>query len=61
MNPSTLPQHVETWLQIVRQQAEGLQFGSIQITVHEDRVTMVEKTERVRFNSASQRSSDAKN
>lgn len=37
------------WLEIVKQQVASLKFGVVQITVHESRVTQIEKTERVRF------------
>lgn len=37
------------WLELVRQQVDSLRFGVVQITVHDSRVTQVEKTERVRL------------
>ncbi len=37
------------WLDVVRQNAANLKFGSIQITVHEGRVTQVESIEKTRF------------
>ncbi len=37
------------WLEIVRQNVAGLRFGSVQITVHEGRVTQVESIEKTRF------------
>ena len=40
------------WLEVVRERADGLRFGTIQIVIHEGRVTQVESTERVRFASA---------
>ena len=42
----------ETWLEIVRQKVEAIRFGSVQIVVHEGRVTQVESTEKTRFNDA---------
>lgn len=39
------------WLEVVRKKAEGLRFGSIQIIVHEGRVTQVESLEKTRFPS----------
>ena len=40
------------WLEVVRQKAANLRFGSIQITVHEGRVTQVESIEKTRFVAA---------
>ena len=40
------------WLEIVRQKAANLRFGSIQITVHEGRVTQVESIEKTRIVAA---------
>ena len=37
------------WLQVVRDKVARLQFGSVQITVHDGRVTQVESLERTRF------------
>ena len=37
------------WLALVRRQVESLRFGVVQITVHERRVTQIDKTERVRL------------
>lgn len=37
------------WLEVVRKNAANLRFGSIQITVHEGRVTQVESVEKTRF------------
>jgi len=38
------------WLEVVRSKAEALRFGSIQIIVHEGRVTQIESVEKTRFN-----------
>lgn len=37
------------WLEVVRKKVEELRFGSIQIIVHEGRVTQVESLEKTRF------------
>jgi hypothetical protein len=37
------------WVELVRQKVEALEFGSVQIVVHESRVVQVESTERYRF------------
>ena len=36
-------------LEVVRQQVGSLQFGVVQITVHESKVVQVERTEKVRI------------
>ncbi len=37
------------WLELVRQQVASLKFGTVQITVHDARVTQVERVEKVRL------------
>lgn len=37
------------WLEIVRNNVTNLRFGSVQITVHDGRVTQVESIEKTRF------------
>jgi hypothetical protein len=39
----------EVWLAIVRRKVEAMRFGSVQIVVHEGRVTQVESTEKTRL------------
>ena len=54
--PSNKPSHNESvpeWLEVVRSKAEALRFGSIQITIHEGRVTQVESIEKTRFQAQS--------
>ncbi len=40
------------WLEIVRNNVSNLRFGSVQITVHDGRVTQVESIEKTRFVTA---------
>jgi hypothetical protein len=40
------------WLEIVRKNVANLRFGSVQITVHDGRVTQVESIEKTRFVAA---------
>lgn len=40
---------VESWVDIVRQKVGAMRFGSVQIIVHEGRVTQVESTEKTRL------------
>jgi hypothetical protein len=51
---ATLPPEpaTEAWLDIVRQKVEAMRFGSVQIVVHEGRVTQVESTEKTRLPDA---------
>jgi hypothetical protein len=49
-NTNTEPT-AESWLEIVRQRVEAMRFGSVQIVVHEGRVTQVESTEKTRLPS----------
>ena len=37
------------WLKLVRDRVSGLRFGTVQIVVHEGRVTQVDSTERTRL------------
>lgn len=37
------------WINIVRRKVEAMRFGSVQIIVHEGRVTQVESTEKTRL------------
>jgi hypothetical protein len=37
------------WLELVRQQVSSLKFGTVQVTVHDGRVTQVERVEKVRL------------
>ncbi len=39
------------WLEIVRSKVEGLNFGVVQIVVHDCKVTQIERTEKTRLDS----------
>lgn len=39
----------EAWVEIVRRKVDSMRFGSVQIVVHEGRVTQVESTEKTRL------------
>jgi len=47
--PAAQQETDESWLAVVKKKIEGIRFGSIQITVHEGRVTQVEAVEKTRF------------
>lgn len=52
MTTSSSPdQEIASWLKVVESKVAALRFGSVQIIVHEGRVTQVESTEKVRFAS----------
>jgi hypothetical protein len=55
--PSTNPQIViqsaaPEWLQLVRGKVESLSYGVVQIVVHGNQVTQIERTEKTRFDSS---------
>ena len=37
------------WLRVVQQKVESLQFGVVQLVVHDGRVTQIERTEKTRL------------
>lgn len=37
------------WVQLVKQSVKGLQFGVVQIVVHNAKVVQIEKTEKLRI------------
>jgi hypothetical protein len=39
----------EPWIDVVRRKVGAMRFGSVQIVVHEGRVTQVESTEKTRL------------
>jgi len=39
------------WLRLVRQHVNSLKYGTVQITVHDSRVTQVERSEKVRLDN----------
>ena len=47
--PSISDSSPTDWLEIVRRNVANLRFGSVQITVHDGRVTQVESIEKTRF------------
>lgn len=40
------------WLNLVRGKVESLRYGVVQIVVHDNQVTQIERTEKTRFDSA---------
>ena len=41
------------WVEIVREKVRTLQFGVVQIVVHDSKVTQIERTERTRLRGGS--------
>jgi hypothetical protein len=37
------------WMELVRQKVESLDFGVVQLVVHDGRVTQIERTEKTRL------------
>ena len=48
---SRTPAGNDHWLNLVREQVASIQFGVVQIVVHDSRVVQVEKTEKIRLDS----------
>lgn len=46
--PTTVGSQAD-WLEVVRENVGNLRFGSVQITVHEGKVTQIESIEKTRF------------
>jgi hypothetical protein len=48
----TLPNNVTPeWLELVRDKVESLRYGVVQIVVHNNHVTQIEQTEKMRLDS----------
>ncbi|MCQ6558690.1 YezD family protein [Paenibacillus mendelii] len=43
----------QEWLERIAGQVNGLEYGSVLITVHDGRVVQIDRTERKRFDAAS--------
>ena len=39
----------EDWIELVRQRVARLRYGSVQITIHDGKVTQIESIEKTRF------------
>lgn len=53
MSQQTAKPKIPEVVQEILQAVESLRFGSVEITVHEGRITQIEKREKVRFAPAS--------
>jgi hypothetical protein len=45
----------ESWLGRISDAVTGLQYGTVQIVVHDGRIVQIERTERRRFDEVSER------
>ncbi|QGG57542.1 YezD family protein [Paenibacillus sp. B01] len=45
----------EAWLDRIADQVNGLEYGSVLITVHDGRIVQIDRTERKRFEAAAAR------
>jgi hypothetical protein len=50
-SPSQSASATPDWLEIVRTKVESLNYGIVQIVVHDHKVTQIEKTEKTRLAS----------
>jgi hypothetical protein len=48
-NQPEADQNSSSWLAIVREQVNSLKYGTVEITVHDSRVTQVERSEKLRL------------
>jgi hypothetical protein len=48
-NQNEAEQNPPSWLAVVREQVNSLKYGTVQITVHDSRVTQVERSEKLRM------------
>lgn len=50
MNTAVEPKGAQlSWLDVLKEQVSSLQFGIVQIVVHDHRVVQIERTEKFRF------------
>jgi hypothetical protein len=49
MEDDRQPRYAKDWLNVIEEQARGLRFGSIGITIHDGRVVQIETSSKVRF------------
>ncbi|QJC53243.1 YezD family protein [Paenibacillus albicereus] len=49
----------EAWLDRIADQVNGLEYGSVLITVHDGRIVQIDRTDRKRFDAAAVRQQGA--
>jgi len=50
--PDLAPAGSPEWMTLVREKVESLRYGLVQLTVHDGRVTQIERTEKTRLKVA---------
>lgn len=58
---ATKPQPSEPWVEIIRRKVGAMRFGSVQLTIHDGRVTQVESTEKTRLPAEQDEARDSRN
>lgn len=41
------------WLKLIAESVNGIQYGSVQIVIHDGRIVQIERTEKRRFDGSS--------
>ena len=54
------PQTSEPWIEIIRRKVGAMRFGSVQLTIHDGRVTQVEATEKTRLPAENETTRDSR-
>ncbi|WP_338555059.1 YezD family protein [Paenibacillus sp. KS-LC4] len=49
----------QQWLKRIADQVGGLQYGSVNITVHDGRIVQIDRTERTRYDQPSSKQQEA--
>lgn len=49
----------QLWLDRILEQVNGLQYGSVNITVHDGRIVQIDRTERTRYDQPSHKQQQA--
>ena len=57
---ATKPHASEPWVEIIRRKVGAMRFGSVQLTIHDGRVTQVEATEKTRLPAENDDSRDSR-
>jgi hypothetical protein len=57
---ATKPHTSEPWVEIIRSRVGTMRFGSVQLTIHDGRVTQVEATEKVRLQAGQDDARDSR-
>jgi hypothetical protein len=50
----------ELWIERIKNNIQGLKFGTVQITIHEGKIVQIDRTERSRFEAIDSNKTQAK-